>query len=48
MSSYLCLAFLAGILVVMFLTPGLRISVYMIPAWLAVLGIGYWAKQRAP
>lgn len=45
-SSYLCLVFLAGILVVMFMTPGLRLSVYMIPAWLAVLGIGYWARQR--
>ena len=45
-SSYLCLLFLAGILVVMFMTPGLRLSVYMIPAWLALLGIGYWAKQR--
>ena len=45
-SSYLCLVFLAGILVVMFMTPGLRLSVYMIPAWLGVLGIGYWARQR--
>ncbi|MCC6070913.1 amino acid permease [Massilia sp. GCM10020059] len=45
-SSYLCLVFLAGILLVMFMTPGLRLSVYMIPAWLAVLGIGYWARQR--
>ena len=45
-SSYLCLVFLAGILVVMFMTPGLRLSVYMIPAWLALLGIGYWARQR--
>lgn len=45
-SSYLCLIFLAGILVVMFMTPGLRLSVYMIPAWLAVLGLGYWVRQR--
>lgn len=45
-SNYLCLAFLAGILVVMYLTPDLRISVYLIPAWLAVLGLGYWSKQR--
>jgi aromatic amino acid transport protein AroP len=46
LSSYLCIAFLAGILVVMYLTPGLRISVYLIPAWLAILGAGYWTKQR--
>ena len=44
-TNYLCLAFLAGILVIMYLTPGLRISVYLIPVWLAALGIGYWIKQ---
>lgn len=41
LTNYLCLAFLAGILVIMFLTEGLRISVYLIPVWLAVLFIGY-------
>ncbi|MBZ2209674.1 amino acid permease [Massilia soli] len=46
LSSYLCLVFLAGILVVMFITPGLRLSVYLIPAWLALLGSGYWLRQR--
>lgn len=46
LSNYLCLAFLAGILVVMFLTPELRLSFYLIPAWLAVLALGYWSKQR--
>lgn len=30
----------------MFVTPGLRMSVYMIPARLALLGIGYRARQR--
>ena len=45
-SSYVCLVFLAGILVVMFMTPGLRLSVYMIPAWLTLLGVGYWIRQR--
>jgi hypothetical protein len=24
----------------------LRVSVYLIPAWLAVLGVGYWLRQR--
>jgi len=23
----------------------LRISVYLIPVWLAALGVGYWIKQ---
>lgn len=45
-TNYLCLVFLAGILVIMYLTPGLRISVYLIPVWLAALGIGYWIKQN--
>ena len=40
-TNYLCLAFLAGILVIMFMTEGLRISVYLIPVWLLVLFIGY-------
>ncbi|GAB3626657.1 Aromatic amino acid transport protein AroP [Pandoraea terrae] len=46
LTNYLCLAFLAGILVVMYLIPGLRISVYLIPVWLAVLGVGYWVRQK--
>jgi aromatic amino acid transport protein AroP len=46
-ANYLCLAFVAGILVIMYLTPDLRLSAYLIPAWLAVLGIGYWSSQRA-
>ena len=41
LTNYLCLAFLAGISVVMYLTPDLRLSVYLIPVWLAVLGAGY-------
>ncbi|KEY60714.1 amino acid permease [Serratia sp. DD3] len=45
-SNYLCLAFLAGILVIMYLTPGIRISVLLIPVWVAILGIGYAIKQK--
>lgn len=41
LTNYLCLAFLAGIVVVMLATPELRVSVYLIPAWLVVLAIGY-------
>jgi aromatic amino acid transport protein AroP len=41
LTNYLCLAFLAAILVVMYLTPDLQLSVYLIPAWLAILAIGY-------
>ncbi|TFW33708.1 amino acid permease [Massilia horti] len=46
LANYLCLAFVAAILVIMYMTPDLRISVYLIPAWLAVLGVGYWSRMR--
>jgi aromatic amino acid transport protein AroP len=45
-ANYLCLAFLAGITVVMYLIPGMRISVYLIPVWLIALCIGYALRQR--
>jgi aromatic amino acid transport protein AroP len=45
-ANYLCLAFLAGILLVMFQTPELRLSVYLVPVWLAVLGVGFLVKRR--
>ncbi|MCY1299220.1 hypothetical protein D9M68_705850 [compost metagenome] len=38
--------FLAGILVVMYLTEGLRLSVYLIPVWLVVLGVSYLLRQK--
>jgi aromatic amino acid transport protein AroP len=46
LTNYLCLGFLGAMLVVMYLTPDLRVSVYLIPAWLAALGVGYWVRQR--
>jgi aromatic amino acid transport protein AroP len=45
-ANYLCFLFLAGILVVMYRTPELRLSVYLIPVWLAALGIGFLIKRR--
>ncbi|VVD80398.1 Aromatic amino acid transport protein AroP [Pandoraea iniqua] len=45
-TNYLCLVFLAGILVVMYLIPDLRISVYLIPVWLVVLTLGYRLRQK--
>ncbi|SAK44416.1 amino acid permease [Caballeronia ptereochthonis] len=46
LTNYVVLAFLAGIVWVMYETPDLRLSVYLIPVWLAVLGIGYYLKKR--
>jgi aromatic amino acid transport protein AroP len=36
----------AGILVVMFLTPDLQLSVYLIPVWLAALALGYRLRGK--
>jgi aromatic amino acid transport protein AroP len=45
LTNWLCLAFLAGVLAVMYATPDLRLSVYLIPVWLLVLCAGYWSKR---
>jgi aromatic amino acid transport protein AroP len=45
-TNILCLAFMAAIVVIMYLTPETRIAVWMIPAWLVVLGGCYRVKQR--
>ncbi|QCR37138.1 amino acid permease [Nissabacter sp. SGAir0207] len=44
--NYLCLAFMCAILVIMYLTPGIRISVLLIPVWVAILGIGYLFTRK--
>lgn len=46
-SNYLCLAFMAGILAVMVLTPGMGVAVLLMPLWVAVLGGIYWLQRRA-
>ncbi|MDH0334911.1 amino acid permease [Pseudomonas otitidis] len=42
--NWLCLAFVAFILGVMLLTPGINVSVYAIPVWLLVMGGCYRLK----
>jgi len=37
---------MAAVLVIMLMTPGMAISVYLIPVWLIVLGIGYLFKEK--
>ncbi|QZX84765.1 amino acid permease [Metapseudomonas otitidis] len=44
-SNYLCLAFVALILGVMLLIPGINVSVYAIPFWLAFIAICYWIRR---
>ncbi|WAU74906.1 amino acid permease [Acinetobacter sp. TR11] len=45
-SNYLCIVFMLSILVVMSLTPDMRIAVMMIPAWILCLMFAYFLKQR--
>ncbi|WP_409420157.1 amino acid permease [Pseudaeromonas sp. ZJS20] len=45
-ANYLCLAFLAGMLVILYLL-GETISVYLMPCWLLIIWVGYQAKRRA-
>ncbi|WP_338561121.1 aromatic amino acid transporter AroP [Erwinia sp. E_sp_B04_7] len=45
--NWICLLFLVGILVIMAMTPGMAISVWLIPVWIAILGVGYMLKSRA-
>jgi aromatic amino acid transport protein AroP len=46
MGNYICLLFMAAILVIMAITPGMAISVWLIPVWLVILGVGYWIKNQ--
>lgn len=44
-ANYLCLAFLAGMLVVLYML-GETLAVELVPVWLVVIGIGYQLKKR--
>ncbi|CAM5234164.1 Aromatic amino acid transport protein AroP OS=Stutzerimonas stutzeri OX=316 GN=CXK95_12890 PE=4 SV=1 [Stutzerimonas stutzeri] len=44
-SNYLCLAFVVGILAIMLFIPGIRLSVYAIPFWVAFLGLCFQIRR---
>ncbi|WP_145588356.1 amino acid permease [Yersinia rochesterensis] len=44
--NYLCLVFLMLILVIMYFTDGIQISVLMMPAWIALLWCGFMLTRR--
>ena len=46
-ANYLCVAFLGLLLLILWLTPGSRISVIMIPVWLFVMWLGYRYKSAS-
>jgi aromatic amino acid transport protein AroP len=45
LTNYLCLAFMAGILIVMVLTPGIQVAVWLIPVWIALLALAFAAMR---
>lgn len=47
LSNYLCIAFMLGILVVMWLSPDMQIAVILIPFWIVCLSVVYGLKQRS-
>ncbi len=46
LTNGICLLFLLGILLVMAMTPGIQISVWLIPVWLLIMAVGYQMKCR--
>lgn len=46
LSNYICIAFMLGILAIMWLTPDMRIAVLLIPVWIICLSFAYWLKQK--
>ena len=45
-SNWICLAFMAMILVILAMTPGLSASVWLVPIWLLLMWAGYAVKRR--
>jgi aromatic amino acid transport protein AroP len=44
--NYVCLAFVVLILGIMLMIPGIRVSVYAIPVWLAAMWVFYLIKNK--
>lgn len=47
LGNWICLLFMVAVLAIMLMTPGMAISVWLIPVWIAVLGVGYLFKQKS-
>ena len=46
LSNWICLLFMLAILVIMVRTPGMSVSVWLIPVWLVILAIGYQFTRK--
>ena len=44
--NFICLAFVVFILVIMLMIPGIQVSVYAIPVWVAFMGLCYGIKNK--
>ncbi|KQM53858.1 aromatic amino acid transporter [Pseudomonas sp. Leaf15] len=44
--NYICLAFVVFILVIMLMIPGIQVSVFAIPVWVAFMAVCYWIKNK--
>ena len=44
--NFVCLAFVVFILVIMLMIPGIQVSVYAIPVWVAFMAVCYWLKNK--
>jgi len=44
--NWICIAFMAVVLATLVMTPGLSIAVWLVPAWLLVMWVGFTLKQR--
>lgn len=44
-ANYLCLAFMAGVLAIMAMTPGMALAVLVAPLWVALLAGCYWLRR---
>jgi aromatic amino acid transport protein AroP len=49
LGNWVCLLFMAAVLVIMLITPGMAISVYLIPVWIAIRrGLSVQSEKAMP
>ncbi len=46
LTNYICVIFMLCILMIMWMTPDMRIAVLLIPLWIACLSLAYWLKTK--
>lgn len=46
LTNYLCIAFMCGILVIMYQSTDMRIAVWMIPVWIFILMVAYFFQKK--